>query len=334
MSHELNELAEGVYSFADSRTDAWHQLGTQVGHTMTATEALEAAHLNGWNVRKIGLTATELTEHGVTTVEVPDRFATVYTNPVTGATQYLGVVGTHYTPIQNETNADLIDAVVDQSGAHFETAGSMRGGRDTFITMKLPDTMQVGGNDPVDLYLAALNSNDGSSAFRFLITPVRVVCKNTETAAIRSAKASFSIRHVAGSSRTIHEAREALGLTFKYVEAFQAEAEKMIAQSIADAEFERITAQVFGGGVATTKRQQTTLAEHVGGVMSIYRESPTMTDLKGTKWGAYNAITEYTDHFMKVRNTGNAPTVARAFRTLTSHPVRLIKEAAFAQLSA
>ena len=100
----------------------------------------------------------------MTTLEVPDQFATVRTNPVTGRPDVLGVVGRGYTPIQNEEHAALLDALVDESGAHFETAGSLRGGRQVFLTMKLPTTMQIGGVDPVDLYLIAFNSHDGTSA--------------------------------------------------------------------------------------------------------------------------------------------------------------------------
>jgi hypothetical protein len=50
MAHEL-DITNGVASFA-SRTDAWHRLGQCIGHSMTAEEALTAAHLAGWNVRK------------------------------------------------------------------------------------------------------------------------------------------------------------------------------------------------------------------------------------------------------------------------------------------
>ena len=54
MAHEL-DITNGVASFANSRTDAWHRLGQSVGHAMTAREALDAAHLSNWNVRKMPL---------------------------------------------------------------------------------------------------------------------------------------------------------------------------------------------------------------------------------------------------------------------------------------
>ena len=145
MAHEL-DITHGQVSFANSRSDAWHRLGQSVGHTMTAREALQAAHLAGWNVRKMPLQVPQepvIDDTGVTTpapLAVPDFYATVRTNPINGRLDVLGVVGSKYEPVQNEASCDLLDALVDQSGgAHFETAGALRGGRETFVTMKLPN---------------------------------------------------------------------------------------------------------------------------------------------------------------------------------------------------
>ena len=150
---------------------------------------------------------------------MPDYYATVRTNPIHGGIDVLGVVGSKYEPVQNEASCELLDALTDESGAHFETAGALRGGRETFITMKLPNTMvfdgRDGSKDRTEFYLAALNSHDGSSAWRVLLTPVRIVCANTQSAAIGSAKASFSIRHTGGAKASIAEARAALKLSWR-----------------------------------------------------------------------------------------------------------------------
>jgi hypothetical protein len=79
MAHEL-DITNGVASFANSRADAWHRLGQSVGHTMTAREALAAAHLANWNVRKMPLVIPQepvITDDGVRTpppIPVPDMF--------------------------------------------------------------------------------------------------------------------------------------------------------------------------------------------------------------------------------------------------------------------
>lgn len=331
MSHELNELALGVHSFA-GREHGWHRLGTEVGHTMTAVEALEAAHLARWDVRKVDIVAKDDKTSGE--IKIDNRFATVYTNPVTGATQYLGVVGNTYTPIQNEANADLLNAIVDESGAHFETAGSLRGGRETFITMKMPETIMFGGKDATDLYLVAVNSHDASSAFRFIVTPVRIVCANTLSAAIAGAKSSFSIRHTKGANAYIQEAREALSLTFSYFDQFQAEAEKMIEKTLTDKAFEKIAARLFDLDIATTTRARNKATEHVSGVVDLFRNSPTLDGIRNTRWAGYNAITEYVDHFASVRSVGGRDAAdARAQRAVTGTPALALKDAAFASFS-
>src|SRR6195952_357331 len=258
MAHELEVWADGSASFVSAREHAWHRLGTVVPQQFDAAQAMSYAKLGGWNVRLVELqTAPVLDENGVTpALAVPDRYATVRTNPVNGGTDVLGVVGPAYTVIQNEAHADLLNTLVDQSGAHFETAGSLRGGRAVFLSMKLPTTMQIGGIDPVDLYLVALNSHDGTSAFRLLVSPVRVVCANTQALAIRRAQSSFSIRHTSGAGGHVAQAREALGLTFRYTDAFQAEAEKMIDRAITDDQFTEIVGQLWATD-STTARSKT-----------------------------------------------------------------------------
>jgi len=171
MAHEL-DTTDGHAFFANSRSDHWHRLGQSVGHAMTAREALQTARLAGWNVRKMPLQVPRepsLDDTGVSApapLAVPEFYATVRTNPITGALDVLGVVGTKYEPVQNEASCALLDALVDQSGgAHFETAGALRGGRETFVTLKLPQSMVFdgidGSPDRTDFYLAALNSHDG-----------------------------------------------------------------------------------------------------------------------------------------------------------------------------
>ena len=308
MAHEI-DITNGVASFADSRTDAWHQLGQQVGHTMTAEEAMREAHLAGWNVRKMPLVVPQepvLTEDGVTTpapLEVPDRYATVRTNPITGAVDYLGVVGERYVPIQNEEHADMLNALVDESGAHFETAGALRGGRQTFFTMKLPESLVLdgpGGQDRTDLYIAALNSHDGQSAFRMLVTPVRIVCANTQSAALGAARSSWTIRHTSGAKGAIAEARASLGLTFRYVAAFEEECKRMIDATVNEAEVDLFLRQLFDVEAAGSDRSADTRRNHVAGVQKML-ELPTNAAIAGTRYGVYNAITEYVDHGWEVR---------------------------------
>ena len=335
MSHLISQT-DGVASFADSRVavdgrvDAWHRLGTPVGHAMTAQEALDAAYLSNWNVRKRPL-FTDLREdrsfdangNPVRGIVVPGQYATVFDNPVNKQITPLGVVGERYTPIQNEAMSEFGDALVDESGGHWETGGSLRDYTQTFLTMKLPQKMELKGLDgqidTTEWYLALFNSHDGSSSLFGLTTSVRVVCANTAAAAISGAHSKFSVRHTSGFKNAVQQAREKLGLVWEYEEAFEAEARALFEQPMSNSDMKSFTeelvelAKVEQGGVAATKRQN-----EANAIYKLWTSSPTIigTPVAGTRYGAYNAVTEYVDHVAGVRGAQDVD-LARATRTLT-----------------
>ena len=320
MAHEI-DITDGIASFASARQDAWHRLGTVLPDAMTAEEALAAANLTGWNVRKLPLTAAEtiINEHGVETVEVevPDQYATVRTNPVNGSTDALGVVGAQYTPVQNEDHAEMLTNLAHATGAVFETAGALRGGREVFLTMKAPAHLKVGGIDPVDLYIAALNSHDGRSAFRFIVTPVRVVCANTQSVAEARAKSRYAMRHTRNIGSNLEVAREALELAVEDFSDLGAEAERMIQQELTNAEFDRIASRILLGSRADFKEEWTTREQRkVDDVRSLFRDSHTNTEIRGTRWAGYQAFTEYLDHYAPVHAKGGDVQDARAQRVI------------------
>ena len=302
-----------------ARTDPWHRLGTTVaGAAFTAEDAMTLGHLGGWNVRKAPVTATEIHDDGVTSMEVPGAFATVRTNPFTGATEPLGIVGGGYHPLQNEEHAAFLNHLADVSGATFDTAGSLRGGRQVFVTMRLPEHLSIGGSDRVDLNIAALNSHDGSSAFRVLITPVRVVCANTQHAALRNHLSSWSIRHTRNAKAAVQAARDTLGLTFAYVEAFEAEAERMINTSVTDAAFFELVQNLFPSPTPdapartrnAARRRQASLAH-------LWHDAATQSGIAG---------------FAPVRDKADAA-MARALRLLTTDEPARIKGRAWTALT-
>ena len=334
MSHEISQT-NGIASFADARVDAsgrvdaWHKLGTPVGHAMTAEEALHAAHLANWNVRKVPLWADLRGDEfysgqGSAAVAVPDKFATVFNNPINKKITPIGVVGTKYAPIQMEALTEFANALVDQSGAHFETGGSLRDYSQTFLTMKLPRTMVLEGADGTkdisEWYLALFNSHDGNSSMFGLTTQVRVVCANTANMAIKGAHSKFSVQHTSGWKSTLQIAREKLGLTFEYQEAFENELRALYAQSFTDADMKTFTEELVD--LAKAEKDSLTATRRQNEANAIYKlwvSSPSIvgTPIAGTQLGAFNAVTEYVDHFAGVRAGGEDQSAARATRTLT-----------------
>jgi phage/plasmid-like protein (TIGR03299 family) len=327
MAHELETLANGQTAFVSARLSAWHRLGTVTDDCMTAEDVMAKAFLGGWKVRKIDLQGVETTPDGVSIIECPDRRMTVRTNIFTGATEYLGIVGTDYATVQNEEAAEVLNRLVDESGAHFETAGSLRGGRMVFITMKLPTAMRIAGVDDVELYLCATTSHDGTSALRVDASPIRVVCANTQRAAIANSKGSYTFRHTSNVHQQIAQAREAMGLMWRYLDGFQTEAEKMLAETLSMGEFEKVIAQLWPLADDASAQTRNNHKKRASTLRYLIRDADTQAAIKGTRWAGFQAITEYIDHYAPAKDA-----MVRANRAVTG-PVAELKTRAFELLS-
>ncbi|MEU5425925.1 DUF932 domain-containing protein [Streptomyces olivoreticuli] len=324
--HAIETHADGSAAFVSARQDAWHRLGTVTRNALTAEQALDLAVLSGWNVRKLG--GVNATAEDGTRIDSPDEFFTVRTHPKTGATERLGTVGRSYLPIQNEEHCELLNLLVDESGAHFETAGSLFNGRKVFVTMKLPQAITIAGTDRVDLYLAGFNSHDGKSGFRFNVSPTRVVCSNTQKMAIADAVSFHSVPHVAGAKAKIAQARDALRMVWDYADAFQREAEQMINETLTLGQFEGICETIWGPLEPNPSvRTRNNHARRVNTLRHLFETADTQANIRGTRWAGLQAIGEYLDHFQPGSED------ARAHRVLTSATVAGRKQRAYELLA-
>lgn len=322
MAHMIEKFSDGTAAFASARKSAWHQLGTVTAGCMTAREVMDTAYLGGWNVRKLPMTATEITDTGVTALPVTDKVHTARTHPKTGATDLLGTVGPGYGIVQNEEHCEMLDLLVQESGAHFETAGSLRDGRDVFVTMKLPDSLRLAGIDDVDLYLAALNSHDGRSKFRILATPIRVVCKNTQNLAIKRAVSSYAISHTSGVKAKLAEARKALGIVERHIDAFEAEATKLIDTDLTRLQFTQVIDQLWIPEPNPSTRTRNNQRRRNHTLLELFDDAATNANIRHTAWAGVQAVGEYLDHFAPAPDA-----LTRANRVYGSDAVKLKEKA-------
>lgn len=310
-------------------------VGTKM-RTRSLDDALHAAELDGWDVHKAPLSTyvDQLEADGVTRLEVPvpGKFAVVRkTVNETIPYRTLGVVGDRYSIVQNEQSFGFVDDLLHIGGEelHVDFAGSMYDGRKVFLDVKLPDTIMVGGFDPVDMRLLCVNTHDGTSPFSLSLHINRIACTNQIVGVMRRAKAAqmhWSLRHTSSIEGRVQIAREQLQLTMQAVDEFEAEAQQLIAKSVNERQVERMIESVFPiAHDATAKARTDKLATRTH-VRTIYRESPTQESIKGTAWGLLNAFVEYADWSREVRpgKDGDARQ-ARALAQLDSRHVANFK---------
>lgn len=290
------------------RAMAWHQMGTTLPTGITSAEdALRESGLANWNVRKEPI----YLDDGLL---VPGKFATVRDTP-SGGKEVMGVVGKQFHILQNEDHIPFLDAFADETGATFDTAGTTTGSEETFISMKLPSMVNVLGNtDRHDLYVTALNSHVGSRSFTLMVTPVRVVCTNMQSAALGDASNSFRVRHTSGATRTVvNEARQMVDRVFTYLDDFQKHADILASKKMTDDEFYAIIQREFGSE-STAPHVVARVDAKFDALMYLFTQSETQEGIRNTAWAGYNALVEYFDHYSETR--GDNPNRSRAINSV------------------
>jgi phage/plasmid-like protein (TIGR03299 family) len=311
MAHEL----ESDKSFASFRQPAWHGLGTVFEEEVSTKEMLKLANLHKWDVR-------------LEEVPTPEGFSSdkpyffvSRTNPFQkDQTDILGIVGERYRVLQNEELFDFGDALLD-GGGRWETAGSIKGGRQVFGSLALERETVLDPNgvgDKVNTYLLVNTSHDGSISIQASVTPVRVVCANTLNLALgsgvgrnRSVKQSFKIRHTQNTQGRIQAAREALGLANIYMDEFDKMAQEMIEREITHDKFMDIVYKAYPKPENEKKNALSRWNSKIEEIDSIYTGEFNHT-IAGNAWGALNALTERLDWHRQARKGNNESRLASA----------------------
>ena len=224
----------------------------------------------------------------------------------------LGVVGSAYECIQNAEAFGFLDGLVGEGLAMFHTAGSLFGGRKIFISCKLPESMNV-GPDRMDKYLLLATGHDGNTLMQVKWTPIRVVCWNTLSAALRveggmeRAADAVWIVHRGKCTDQMKKAREILGLTNLYYqrlgetlrEAPSVQGPRLRCDAVPESDDPRWPEgrrHAAGPVVRAAMSCGISIRNGTG------NDHP---DVAGTKWALWNGVTEYVDHGKQFKGTRN-----------------------------
>lgn len=303
MAHNINRHARtNKDAFFSVKEKAWHGLGQIVQDYPTSAEAIIFAGLD-YEVIKQKLFTADYNEDSILIAEntkpVNSHFATMRTD----TNQLLGIVGTKYEVVQNKTAFSFFDSILETGGIKYETAGALGNGERIFITAKMPDVLKVGRKDEIEKYIFLTTSHDGSGSIMAAFTPVRIVCNNTLSMALKDHSNAVYIKHTANAAQKLNEAArimaiaETTGEQLEYlfnkwanVRVNDKEVKKLISLAMAPNK-EIFTAIVKGKEIELSAHFENILAD----VFEYAQASPTqqMPTTQNTLFGVYNAITGY-----------------------------------------
>jgi len=274
----------------------WNRVGTKVDGSMTAHEALTKGGLD-WEVQ---MQPAKVTFNGKTSI-VPGKFVPVRTSDG----RPLGVVGNSYRPVQNITALNFMDSYIGKGEAEYVTVGNIGDGKLIWMLAKMPNTSTA--VDLVERYMLMSTSHNGVSPIMVAALDFRIWCANQIQAAIRKAKNKFVIRHTTNVELRMADARKAFDGSLKYFGEMDTIFGQMKEIKFSQTQLLSLVEKVFGSELVPedgrTGRQVNRLEAIQEKVvdLSLTGMGTSLPGVKGTAWGAYNAVTEYLNHHTKIK---------------------------------
>jgi len=298
MAHLIEKKKDGTHSIF-TVGESWHGLGVILNEAPTAADAIKHAQLD-WTVSKRQVFIKPQLETGNDMERVPDQFAIVRDSDE----RIFGVTGKNYQPLQNSEAFRFFDPYVEALEAEYHSAGSLDNGKRIWVLAKIKrDDMEIVKGDSVQKYILLTNTHSGKHAVTGALTPIRVVCNNTLTMAMRNKSTKmFRATHSNQMNKRLEEIQAEISMadqSFKRAEEFyRAFAKKQVNKKMID----QILADTFEWSVSSDEelsaRENSFKNKQTETIMKLF-EIGRGTDIKGVKgtaWGLYNAITEYVQH--------------------------------------
>lgn len=274
-----------------TRTTPWHGLGTRVEEAPGSKEALEIAGLD-WKV-----TQKEIyTQDG-------QQILGFKANVREMDQRILGVVTNRYRLVQNEEAFAFTDQLLGE-GVTYETAGSLQGGRRTWILARLPQRYIISG-DEITPYLVFMNSHDGSGAIKAAMTPVRVVCQNTLNLALSTAKRSWSTNHTGDIQGKLRDAEETLFYADHYMKELGKTIDQMNQTKISDQKVKEYIDALFPEAEGASEIQKRNILHLKEEVKFRYFEAPDLKHIGKNAYRFVNAVSDFATHAKPLKERSN-----------------------------
>lgn len=219
--------------------------------------------------------------------------------------EVLGVVGKNWRGPQNWEAFKFMDDLVDDGSAKWLGAGEIDGGRRIYGLAQFDREIIVGGDEDERCIPLGFLSNgwDGGLSVTITVAPFRLACTNGMTIPLEGCLRQWKVQHRRNVKMHLDDARRTLQLTVGYMDLWEDMANAMISTRMDDGGFSRFvnelvplpTPDAKGADDRGFKRALTLATETRELITSTYRNDDDLANIRGTVWGAYNAVADYAD---------------------------------------
>lgn len=292
MAHDLSIRADGTAEMAWVGNTPWHGLGQELQAGADIDAWTKAAGLD-WSVNEAGVQFV-----AGASVKTFDSRKVLYRSDTEAP---LSVVSDGYKTVQPATILDFFREVTSKTDAQMETAGSLAGGKVIWALARLGQDAAI-RDDIIAPYLMLSTSYDMSIPTIAKLVATRVVCRNTIQIALGEDQRQIRIPH--STDFRAEEVRAGLAISLDEFDKFKQRAGVLalipFSMSNMDAYLLKLLqpekGEIDGDVIRKSLAYKKITDLFAGGQMGAEQDA-----VKGTAWGALNAVTEFIDH-VKGRN--------------------------------
>lgn len=283
----MSNIESGMYV---GNQPLWGGLGTKCEEAPNSKIALEMSGLN-WRVDP----------KPISVLGTMDAIPNFKANIRSSDGKCLGIVTDRYKVVQNEEAFAFTDELISSGEVTYETAGSLSNGKRVWLLARMPRTKVCG--DDLDPYIVFTNSHDGSGAVKVALTPIRVICQNTLTMALKKAERTWSVRHLGDIQNKITEAQNTLFNATQYLEELKKKSEISTEIVVAHPDFLAFLEEMFPMKKGASERQQRNVENARQLLSNIYYGKDDIKKFNGTAYGVIQAVADFMPHYVPARTT-------------------------------
>lgn len=207
----------------------------------------------------------------------------------------LGIVGGRYNSVDSRTMLEPFHKLVRDSGAVYENAGVIGGGRQCWVSATLPAKFEVTGRskDVVDLRVVCLIRHDGLGRNAYFSLANRLFCNNQlRLIQNEGSKSEYSLTHTKNWEEQWRTASTGFQTAIQSLVEFESVASALNSMKMSEKEIEVFMKHLYRLDI---KEDLTPRREKKCDALK-YLFSKGLGNRGETRWDALNAVTEYLDH--------------------------------------
>lgn len=302
MAHNININSitgkASVMVATDLHGNPWTKLG-MVANAQKWSDAMKLAQLD-WEVQKHQLsnplTNQLMNSFGMFRMDTKD---------------FLGNVGENYQPIQNVKMGEHIDEILKSiEGSHYESCGALGNGEKIWALARIPKDFKIKGTEDITKnYLLCTTSHDGSLAYTLKLVNERVVCNNTLTRALSESSKNVRIKHTINALGKLDKKVKEADSIMMLIEDTNEKMNELALRKMTVDTNNQVMESMFGKDWKDSTRSR----NQVEAIAQLFSQNDhnAFPEIKGTAYNMLNAVTEYYDHYVGVRQTDGKMTMTK-----------------------